>query len=93
MTMIIAAAIFLMAVIGFAIMMKNIKASDTASKESPSPSVAPRSETSPDQEYKAILGSLLKLNILLRKDADLSVKMTGEIEAIIDDLHAPYKGG
>ena len=86
MTMIIAAAIFLMAVIGFAIMMKNIKARDTASKESPSSSVAPRSETSPDQEYKAILGSLLKLNILLRKDADLSVKMTGEIEAIIDDL-------
>ena len=79
-------AIFLIAVIGLAIMMKKVKAKKTASKNSTSPSSAPRPETSPDQEYKAILDSLLKLNILLRKDIDLSKEMTGEIEAVIDDL-------
>ena len=86
MTMIISTAIFLIVIIGFAIYMKKNKAKGTASKQSASPSLAPKTETSPDQEYKAILDSLLKLNILLRKDIDLSKEMTGEIEAVIDDL-------
>ena len=83
MTMIIA-AILLIAVIGLAIMMKKNKGGKP--KDIPSPSPAPKPEASPDQEYKTILDSLLSLNILMRKDADLSVEMTGEIEAIIDDL-------
>ena len=82
----IAIAIILIAGIGVAIMMKKSKAKGTAAKGSPQPSPAPRSEISPDQEYTVILDSLLKLNILLRKDIDLSKDMTGEIEAIIDDL-------
>jgi len=86
MTMIIATAVFFIAVIVFAIYMKKNKAKDTASTKSASSSFASKAETSPDQEYKAILDSLLKLNILLRKDIDLSMEMTGEIEAIIDDL-------
>ncbi|MCD4678653.1 MAG: hypothetical protein K8S18_22105 [Desulfobacula sp.] len=90
MTMIIVTIILLIAVIGFAIMMKNVKANKTTSKDSTSPLSAPGSETSPDQshdrEYKTILDSLLKLNILMRKDIDLSIEMTCEIEAIIDDL-------
>ena len=86
MTMIISTAIFLIAIIGFAIYMKKNKAKGTASTKSASPSFAPKAETSPDQEYKAILDSLLKLNILLRKDIDFSTEMTKEIEAIIDDL-------
>ena len=83
MTMIISTAIFLIVIIGFAIYMKKNKAKGTASKQSASPSLAPKTETSPDQEYKAILDSLLKLNILLRKDIDLSKEMTGEIEAVM----------
>ncbi len=86
MTTTITGVVFLIAVIGFAIMMKNVKAKKAASKAKPSPSSAPRSESSPDQDYKAILDSLLNLNILLRKDAELSVEMAGEIEAVIDDL-------
>jgi hypothetical protein len=82
MTTIIAGIVFLVAVIGFAIMMKNMKAKKTEPKESASP---PPGSTS-DQDYKAILSSLLNLNILLRKDAGLSSEMKGEIEAIIDDL-------
>jgi len=81
-------AIFLIAVIGLAIMMKKVKAKKTASKNSTSPSSAPRPETSPDQEYKTILDSLLNLNILMRKDNNLPIEMTVEIEAIIDDLMA-----
>lgn len=88
MTIIIAVSIVLLAIIGF-IMMKKAKAGDNnqtnGAKES-SNKVPPGSEISPDQEYKSILDSLLKLNILMRKDAGLSVEMTGEIEAIIDDL-------
>lgn len=84
MTTIITAAIFCIAVIGFTLLMKNIKAKKTVSKDIPTPS--PRPEASPDQEYRTILDSLLSLNILLRKDRDLSVEMTQAIEAIIDDL-------
>ncbi|MDA3791335.1 MAG: hypothetical protein PF503_22910 [Desulfobacula sp.] len=86
MTMIIATAIFLIAIIGFAIYMKKNKARDSESKYSESSSFAPKAEISPDQEYKTILDSLLKLNIMLRKDHDFPLEMTGEIEAIIDDL-------
>jgi hypothetical protein len=84
--MIIAAAIFLIAVIGFFMMMKNIKTKKTTSKNKPSPSLAPRDETSPDQEYKAILDALLRLNMMLRKDKELPIEITEEIEDIIDDL-------
>ncbi|NOX35535.1 MAG: hypothetical protein GXP56_17695 [Deltaproteobacteria bacterium] len=90
MTIIIAALIFLIAVIGFGVIMKNLKAKgkNVQAKGSTSPPApdASRPEASPDREYKAILDSLLKLNILLRKDKDLASEMTGEIEAIIDDL-------
>ena len=86
MTTTIAGVVFFIATIGFAIMIKNAKAKKTASKTRPSPSSASPSEPSPDKDYKAILDSLLNLNILLRKDAGLSVETTKEIEAIIDDL-------
>lgn len=86
MTMIIAAAIFFIVIIGFVIYMKKNKAEGSESQHKASPSFTPKTEISPDQEYKAILDSLLKLNILLRKDKYLSMEMTGEIEAIIDDL-------
>ena len=59
MTTIIAGGVFLIAVIGFAIMIKNAKAKKTAPEESTSP---PPGST-PDQEYKVILDSLLNLNI------------------------------
>ena len=86
MTTIIAAAIFIIAVVGFAIMMKNMKAKKAAPKDSTSPASASRPEASPDQEYKSILDSLLKLNLLMRKDIDLPDEMVGKVEAIIDDL-------
>jgi len=86
MTTTIAGVVFFIAVIGFAIMIKNVKAKKNAPKPKSSPSSASPSESSPDQAYKVILDSLLNLNILLRKDAELSIEMTRSIEAIIDDL-------
>ena len=86
MTMIIATAIFLIAIIGFAVYRRKNKDRADAAKDNASPPVPPRTRTSPDQEYKIILDSLLNLNILLRKDPDLSKEMTDKIEAIIDDL-------
>jgi len=86
MTMIITAAIVLIAVIGFTIMMKNFKTKGTAPKESASPTPAPKPENSPEIEYKAILDSLLSLNILMKKDRDFPNELTERIETIIDDL-------
>ncbi|SDU52861.1 hypothetical protein [Desulfobacula phenolica] len=85
MTMIIS-AIFLIAVISVAVMVKKKKTEKTAQKDSKPSSTAPQAKASPDQEYKAILDSLLKLNILTRKDKDFSIEMTRKIESIIDDL-------
>lgn len=85
MTMIIS-AIFLIAVIGVAVMVKKKKAEKTAQKDSKPSSPAPRAKASPDQEYKAILDSLLKLDILTRKDKEFPIEMTRQIEAIVDDL-------
>jgi len=84
--MTIAVIIFIMAIIGVAIMIKKKKASETVSKDNAASSVTPQAKPSPEKEYQTILQSLLKLNLLLRKDPDLSQEMTAEIEAIIDDL-------
>lgn len=81
MTVIIAAAIVI-AVIGLIVMMKNKNTRATAPENTPAPAA------SPEKEYRAIVDSLLKLNILLRKDRDLPGDMTRKIEAIIDDLMA-----
>ncbi len=79
----IAVAVLIVAVIGFALFLRK----KSASKDTAPPSAAsPRTGLSPDLEYGAILDSLLKLNILMRKDKDFPEAMIGEIEAVIDDL-------
>lgn len=78
----IAVAVLIIAVIGFAIFLRKKSASQSTAAPTPSPMSGP----SPDQEYGAILDSLLKLNILMRKDKDFSEDMIKEIEVVIDDL-------
>ncbi|WP_457551713.1 hypothetical protein [Desulfobacula sp.] len=85
MIMIIAVVIFLIAVIGL-VYMKKKSTRDPAEKLTVSPSSVSGSKASLDQEHEIILDALLSLNILMRKDIDFSKEMTGEIEAIIDDL-------
>ncbi len=80
----IAVAVLIIAVIGFALFLRRKSASQGTALPTPSP----RSGPSPDQEYGAILDSLLKLNILMRKDKDFPDEMVKDIEAVIDDLMA-----
>lgn len=86
MTMSIAAVIILIAVTGFAIMKKKKKNKEESQNNSTPDTLASKSEDSPEQELKSIMDSLLSLNILMRKDRDFPSKMTGTIEAVIDDL-------
>ncbi len=51
------------------------------------PAAAPQAP-SPEEEYTGIVDMLLKLNIMMRKDARFSTTYQTEIEAIIDDLMA-----
>ena len=86
MTMFIA-AIVIIAIIGFAIMMKNSKKKEVGSGDNNTPPTpAPEPENSQEQELKTIMDSLLSLNILMRKDKDFPSKTGGTIESIIDDL-------
>ncbi len=86
MTTIIAVAIFFIAVIGFAVIMKNIKQKKPPSDDSTSKDSAPQPEDSSEVEYRAILDSLLGLNILMKKDKDFPDELIQKIEEIIDDL-------
>lgn len=86
MTTIFAAVVFVIALVGFAVMIKNMKSKNTAQKKTTSAPPHPGPESSPDQEYKTILDALLRLNLLIRTDIDFPGEMIRNIEAIIDDL-------
>ncbi|MDA3918316.1 MAG: hypothetical protein PF690_15265 [Deltaproteobacteria bacterium] len=86
MTMSIAAVIILIAVTGFAIMKKKSKNKKESQSNSTTDTPASKPENSSEQELKSIMDSLLSLNILMRKDRDFPSKMTGAVEAVIDDL-------
>ncbi len=86
MTMSIAVVIILIAVTGFAIMKKKRKNKEESQNNSTPDTPASKPEDSSEQELKSIMDSLLSLNILMRKDRDFPSKMTGTIEAVIDDL-------
>ncbi len=83
MTIIIAVTIFLVAVIGFSLVMKKIR---TTGIKVPEPPVTPPPSKKPGEEFKEILNVLLKLNLMIRKDINFSEEMLLKIEEIIDDL-------
>jgi len=86
MTMIIAAVIFMAALIGFGLLMKRFRAEGIkmAEKQEAPPVQTP--SKSPEDEFEEILDSLLRLNLMIRKDPDFSKGMVLKIEEIIDDL-------
>jgi hypothetical protein len=86
MTMIIAAAIFIIAVIGLIVMMQKKKKEDTKSVDNAPDTPGQQPENSLGHEVKTIMDSLLKLNVLIRKDRDFSSEMRETIEDVIDDL-------
>lgn len=85
MIIIISAVIFLIALIGFAFIMKHIK-TKTQTPEDLKPGQTEAPVESRGKTYIDILDSLLELNILLRKDRTISIDIVFRIEAVIDDL-------
>lgn len=86
MNTIIIVTIFLAVVIGFGLLMKNMRKQGFETQKSPSQPPPPPKTDSPEVEFTKILDALLKLNLMIRKDRHLSKKMIMGIEEIIDDL-------
>ena len=64
-------------------MLKKKKPGSPDVPTSPPPEPAARTDA---DEFRDIMDSLLKLNLMMRTDPTFSPDMTGEIEAILDDL-------
>jgi hypothetical protein len=86
MTMIIAAVIFLAALVGFGLLMKRFRANGIKMAEKQKAPSAQTPSKSPEQEFTDILNVLLDLNLIIRKDQDFSREMILKVEEIIDDL-------
>ena len=86
MTVIIIASVFIIALISFKIIrrMKALKVSSSPREpSSPTPE-----KKDPGADFKEILDTLIKLNLLVRTDRDFSMDLILKIESIIDDLRA-----
>ncbi len=79
---IIDVAILIILIIGIVMVMKN----KHPKQDKPQAPVSPPQKPPAKDEFETILKSLLNLNILMRKDKDLPMEMTREIETIMDDL-------
>ncbi len=88
MTFIIIVTVFLASVIGFGLLMKRLRKQGFKTKTNPIPPTPPPPEETPEVEYAKILDTLLKLNLMVRKDRHLPRALILRIEAIIDDLKA-----
>ncbi|WDP91381.1 MAG: hypothetical protein HUN04_17410 [Desulfobacter sp.] len=86
MTTIIIVTIFLASVIGFGLLMRNMRDKGFKAKESDLQPPPPPRTDSPEVEFTKILDSLLKLNLMIRKDGQFQQNMILYIEEIIDDL-------
>ncbi|WP_321494947.1 hypothetical protein [uncultured Desulfobacter sp.] len=87
MTVLIIAAVFILALFAFNLIVKHLKIPITSS--------APPNQSTPSPEkkdagadFKHILDTLIKLNLMIRTDRDFSVDLILKTESIIDDLKA-----
>lgn len=85
MTTIILVSLFLALVIGLALFMKQMKEKKEKTKEPPVQPPPPKTDT-PEEEFTKALDSLLKLNLMIRRDKSIQKEMILRIEEIIDDL-------
>lgn len=88
MTTIILVTVFLASVIGFGLLMKNFRTKGLRTTENPIKQPSPTSKDPPEEEFRHILDTLLKTNLMIRKDRNLPQDLLFSIEAIIDDLKA-----
>ncbi|WP_320041939.1 hypothetical protein [uncultured Desulfobacter sp.] len=87
MTIIIVSAVFIIALIVLSLVIRRLKTPKVSSDlEEQSSPVAEKED--PDAEFKKILDTLIKLNLLIRTDRDFSMDLILKIESIIDDLKA-----
>jgi len=87
MNVIIVAAVFIIALILFNLIIRRMKASKVSSStKEQSPSTPEKKD--PGADFKEILDTLIKLNLLIRTDRDFSMDLILKIESIIDDLKA-----
>jgi len=87
MNVIIVAAGFIIALILFSLIIRRMKASNVSSStKEQSPSTPEKKD--PGADFKKILDTLIKLNLLIRTDRDFSMDLILKIESIIDDLKA-----
>lgn len=87
MNVIIVAAVFIIALILFNLIIRRMKAPKVSSStKEQSPSTPEKKD--PGADFKKILDTLIKLNLLIRTDRDFSMDLILKIESIIDDLKA-----
>jgi len=86
MTTIIIVTLFLASVIGFGLLMKRMRKQGFKAKTNPVEPPPPPKEDTPEVQYTKILDTLLKLNLMIRKDRHFARKMVFRVEEIIDDL-------
>ena len=87
MTVIIIAAVVIIALILFNLIIKRMKAPKFSSSPGEQSSPPPEKKD-PGADFKGILDTLIKLNLLIRTDRDFSMDLILKIESIIDDLKA-----
>ncbi|MGM0656247.1 MAG: hypothetical protein ACQETR_13150 [Thermodesulfobacteriota bacterium] len=87
MNVIIVAAVFIIALILFNLIIRRMKAPKVSSStKEQSPSTPEKKD--PGADFKKILDTLIKLNLLIRTDRNFSMDLILKIESIIDDLKA-----
>jgi hypothetical protein len=84
MTIIIIAALFIIALFAFNLILKRLqrpKISSSSEEQS-----RPPEEKDPGVDFKQILDTLIKLNLMIRTDRGFPMDLISKIESIIDDL-------
>nr|WP_320190012.1 hypothetical protein [uncultured Desulfobacter sp.] len=87
MTIIIVSAVFIIALIALSLVIRRMK-TPTASSGTEDQSSPVAEKKDPGAEFKKILDTLIKLNLLIRTDREFSMDLILKIESIIDDLKA-----
>ncbi len=79
------AALFITALFLFTLIIRRMKASEVSSSNGEHSSLAPEKKD-PGADFKKILDTLIKLNLLIRTNRDFFMDLILKIESIIDDL-------
>ena len=85
MTIIIVAALFIIALFAFNLIIRRLQRPKISSSSGVQSS-RPSEKEDPGADFKQILDTLIKLNLMIRTDRGFSMELISKIESIIDDL-------